>query len=451
MESALIAAYIALMVFIGIRAMMKIKNKDDFFIADRRGGLFYISGSLIATILGSSAILGTINLSYHMGWASSWLLVSGAIGLFALLPLSKKVRRFGKYTLPQMIGDFYGETAQNLSSILIPIAWIGVIVAQIIGSAQILTAFIGLSYTTSAIISGMVFILYTVIGGQFSILKTDFIQTIFILGGFLILAIFLYHTTDIPLSNLSNQSYPFNNNFKTFDLIVLLFTYSSTFFVGPDIYSRLFSAKDEKTAFNSVLITAIVILLMAFLLSFIGVYSAYHFPEISQHNSTSLVSIIQTHFPFWLSGVVVAAMLSAVMSSAATTLLTASTIVGEQLKIKSLSYDIHYTRIIIVVFGAISILFATIITSIVNSLLLSLSFYSGAFIIPVAAGLLGWRTSNSISITAILTGGMTAFIGKLCLLYIPDSSIGYIFIFGAFILNAGILFLPDLIIKRTKP
>ena len=144
----IIIVYIVSMIVVGIISSRKIKSEGDFFVAGKKGSVWQITGSLLATILGSSAILGTADLALTQGWAASWLLLCASFGLFMLVPVSMKVRRLGKFTLPQMIGDFYGTEAKMISSLIISIAWIGIIAAQIIGAAKIMTGFTGLDYYT---------------------------------------------------------------------------------------------------------------------------------------------------------------------------------------------------------------------------------------------------------------------------------------------------------------
>ena len=127
-----VVLYFLVMVIIGLRSSRMIRTSEDYYIAGKKGGLLLVTGSLLATILGSSAILGTADLALTQGWAASWLLLCAAIGLFVLIPVSIKINRQGKYTLPQMIGDFYGKEAKALSSFIIAFAWTGVIAAQVI-------------------------------------------------------------------------------------------------------------------------------------------------------------------------------------------------------------------------------------------------------------------------------------------------------------------------------
>ena len=436
----IIIVYIVSMIVVGIISSRKIKSEGDFFVAGKKGSVWQITGSLLATILGSSAILGTADLALTQGWAASWLLLCASFGLFMLVPVSMKVRRLGKFTLPQMIGDFYGTEAKMISSLIISIAWIGIIAAQIIGAAKIMTGFTGLDYYTGVWGAGAVFVFYTVIGGQISVLKTDLYQSFIIIGGILLTAIYLLITEQVSPIVMTPLKFPFNEGFHPFDLIVLLLTYSTTFVVGPDIYSRIFCAENERIARKSVLISAFVLIPFSLCITFLGVFAAFKYPGIHRLNSSALIPVMMSTLPEWGIGLLVAALLSAVMSTGSTTLLTSATIIGDPLSdgFKH-QKSVRNTKIIMVVIGLLSILLALSIHSIIQSLLIALTIFSGAFIIPTLAALLGFATTKGRSSFAMIIGGIVALSGKIIALNGGNIS-GNLLIITGFILNALILF-----------
>lgn len=438
-----IVIYVASMIWIGIMSSRKIRTGGDYFVAGKSGSIWQITGSLLATILGSSAILGTADLALTQGWAASWLLLSASAGLFLLVPVSMKVRRQGKYTLPQMIGDYYGSEAKLISSFIIAFAWIGIIAAQMIGAAKILTGFMGLDYAMGVWGSGAVFIYYTIIGGQVSVLKTDLYQSFIIITGIMATAIYIMFSEPMPQGAMTRLNFPFNEGFGPFDLIVLLLTYSTTFVVGPDIYSRIFCAENEKTARNSVLISAIVLIPFSLCITFLGVFAAYKFPELHQQQGSALIPVMINALPEWGVGLLIAALLSAVMSSGSTALLTSATIISDPVS-KGLEHDDskRNTKIIMLIIGLLSIFLALSVQSIIQSLLIALTIFSGAFIVPTAAGLLGFRTGKLISSAAMITGGTIALIGKIMALK-GDNITGNTLIISGFILNAAILFIGN--------
>lgn len=440
------------MILIGIHSSKKIRTKGDFFVAGKQGNLWQITGSLLATILGSSAILGTADLALTQGWAASWLLICASAGLFMLVPVSMRVRRQGNYTLPQMIGDFYGREAKMISSMIIAIAWIGIIAAQIIGAAKILSGFTGLGYGVGVWGSGVVFIFYTLIGGQISVLKTDLYQSFLIIGGILLTALYLLFKEPVPLHQMTPLKFPFNEGFHPFDLVVLLLTYSTTFAVGPDIYSRIFCAQDEQIARKSVLISAVVLIPFSLCITFLGVFAAWKFPEIQQHNGSALIPVMLHTLPEWGGGILIAALLSAVMSSGSTALLTSSTIIGDPVS-KGLEkqHSMRNTKIIILIIGLLSIILALNVHSIIQSLLIALTIFSGAFIVPTIAGLFGFSTSRTQSSSAMISGGIIALTGKIIALNGCSKS-GNLIIIAGFIINGLLLFYrkPEPFTKSTK-
>jgi solute:Na+ symporter, SSS family len=432
--------YLLLMLFLGIRSSRKIRTNRDYYIAGRNGNVWLITGSLLATILGSSAILGTADMALAQGWAASWLLISAAIGLFILIPFSELVRKQGKYTLPEMIGDFYGKEAKLISSLIISTAWIGIIAAQIIGAAKILQGFMGFDYALGVWGSGLIFIFYTVIGGQVSILKTDLYQSFIIIAGILITALFILFSEPAPIDGMTKLKFPFNSNFHPFDLVVLLFTYSTTYIVGPDIYSRIFCAESKTVARKSILLAAVILVPFSLCITYIGVFASFKFTGLNQLHSSALIPVMIHTLPDWAIGLLIAALLSAVMSSGATTLLTSALIISDPVSNGLDSKNsLRNTKLIMLIIGLLSILLSLKVTSIIDSLLIALSFFSGAFIVPTLAGLFQFRTNRWQSITAIVTGGFTALAGKIFCLF-GDRLNGNVIIISAFLINALILF-----------
>ena len=355
------------------------------------------------------------------------------VGLFVLIPISKYVKRFGNYTLPELLGTFYGRKAEFISSLIIPIAWLGIIAAQIIAAAKILSGLGFIDYSNAAILSGAIFIFYTLLGGQLSILKTDALQSVLIIVGLIALIFFSFQSSTFAYFEKPEISSLFNSSFSAFDLIILILTYSVTFVVGPDIYSRVFCAKNEKTASRSILIVALILIPVSFGLTYLGIIS-------QQTQDTGIVSFAQNLLPGWAYGLFIAALLSAVMSSADTTLLTSSMIFN-QLFTGNLDNknSLKSTRWIVVFMGILSIVIALFVTSIIQALLFALTFFSGAFVIPTLAGLLKIKVNKNRVIYAIIIGGLVALCGKIVHNFY-DEILGNIIIVSSYLINILILF-----------
>jgi solute:Na+ symporter, SSS family len=151
--------------------------------------------------------------------------------------------------------------------------------------------------------------------------------------------------------------------------------------------------------------------------------------------------------PEWATGFLVAALISAVLSTAATTLLTASMILSELFK-KDINNQKSFkqTKTFIILIGLLSMVISLKITSIVSSLLLALSFYSGAFIIPMVAALFNFPYNKQFSIAAMISGGTLALTGKLLMTY-HHAEAGQIILISGFVVNAILIFIP---VKKSE-
>jgi len=439
MTTIVLISYFILLAFIAFRSYLNVSNFSDFFIAHKKGTFVAVTGSLIATILGGSAVIGAIDAGRTMGWATSWYMLCASIGLLALLPLTKRISKIGRFTLPDLLEDLYGKQAKKIASFVIPVAWLGIIAAQLIAAARILQSFAGIEYTTGVLLSGFVFTAYTIAGGQISILKTDFVQSILIIAGLMLLVIFSFWHLPVEEVKSFPLKLPFNVHFKPIDLFILLMTYSTTFTAGPDIYSRIFCASDEKIARKAILTTELGLIPVALMIGYLGVLGAVL--NGTESPGATLVEISQTVLPVWVIPVIVVALLSAVLSSADTTILSASIIIADRIEKSKFGINtLKTTRLIILFVGILSMFIAIQFTSIIGMLLLALTVYSGAFILPILLGLSGIHSHPKYVSAAIISGGLTALIGKL-LLGTRGESWSNGIIIGAFAINALLLLL----------
>ena len=398
--------YLAAAAVIGCLCARSIQTPDDYYVAGRRTGVLYLTGSLLATILGSSAILGSIDMAYEKGWAGAWLLVCGALGLLALLPIVNVVAGFRGYNLSMLIGKFYGDAVKKMSGAVIAIAWLGVIGAQLIGAAKITSGMFGIPYFGAVIAIGLTLVFYTAAGGQFSIIRTDVLQIMLIVLGLLPVAVISF------LRSPSLAAAPmFSPSFRSVDLIAMLFSYSSTFLVGPDIYSRLFCAKDTATARKAVAATALTLVIVAFLLAFVGIYGARFYKNAG---GSVLFAIAKGELPPVATLVLYFAMLSAIMSSADTTLFTAGGLLSQFFRDKMDSPEsVRITKCCIAALGVAAIVIAICFNSILTVLMFALGVYAGAFVVPILWGLLGFACDRRYAVIAIVAGGALALVGKI--------------------------------------
>lgn len=406
--------------FLGVIAIgtvntFRVRTPDSFFVADRNSGSLSTGGSLTATIIGGSSTLGLAGLAFSKGITGAWWLLVGAIGLFCLLFFVKRIKEHKVYTLPELLGKWYGETVRKAASILIAFAWLGIVGAQVSAAGRLISTFFPGNVSIWILISGSVFILYTLAGGQISVIKTDLAQAVLIVIGILTASL-------LGLSrvgwlnglheklNLSYFYFPVTTNFTLKDLTVLILVVGTTYLIGPDMISRIFCSRTVKTSKRGIAVSILIIVPMAFIIAFIGIEAKALFPGTSGEAAFPL--IIREVLPPVLGALTITALLSAFLSSADTTLLTLSAIVSIDIfgirKRKILIY-----RLTVLISGIFALVIGIFSGGIISSLLLGYSVFSGGLAVPIIAALAGKPLSKPAALASIITGGVAAFIGKI--------------------------------------
>ena len=433
--------YLVFLIAIAVRSARRVRDIPDFFVARKGASAKAVAGSLVATILGGSAVIGAVDSGSRLGGAASWFMLVGALGLVALIPFAGRAYSHGKYALPDLVENLYGKGPRLVASLVIPVAWTGIVAAQIIAAAKLLMTFTSLSYTAAAVIAAAVFTGYTLAGGQLSILRTDFLQACLIILGLLLVAGFALFDGSLdvetrPLSEILQQApaFPFNTNFTPLDLFLLVLTYGTTYTAGPDIFSRMFCAKDTATAKKAIAMAAATLVPVAFVIGFLAVYGV----GLANVQGARITAIAAQVLPTPLIPLIALALLSVVLSSADTTLLSSSVIICRLFRLGE-GGRISRARLVILLNGVVALLLALVFTDIIGTLLLALAVYAGAFTVPILWGLLGHRAKPKFVAAAIVAGGALALAGKLCPAGMLGSHTGDILMISAFAVNAAIL------------
>jgi solute:Na+ symporter, SSS family len=449
----IITVYFGSIILIGTLSHRKQWRLADYLVAGRKYSTFFIAGSLLATIIGGSATIGLAGLGFSKGLSGSWWLLVGSLGLIVLgILFAKKVRTFGLYTLPELVEKQYGRNVALAASILIVIAWIGVTAGQILAAGKILSV-IGMgSPAIWMIIFTLIFVGYTLAGGQYAIIRTDILDIILIFGGiFTGLAVLLWKIGGIeglaaalPASKLS---FPFSPDFNGMDLLSYLLLVGLTYVVGPDMYSRLFCARDVQTARVSVFWAALFLIPFAFGITLLGMGAFALFPGISPEQAFPM--LITNVLPPLAAGIVLAALISAVMSTASSTLMSAGAIlsvdiIGYFKKTLPANRSLALSRWGILIIGIASLGLALKLTSVIGALLFAYTIYTCGVILPVIAGFYKdkLKVTPTAALFAIIGGGFAGLASKIW-------SIKYLDL-GALLISGLILLLVSLIENRIK-
>ena len=138
-----IACYLVLLLSMGVFLAKRIKSKEDFFVAGRRLTAPILVGTLLATWIGSGDIFSVADLSYHHGYSSLIGSAGGWIGIIIVYFIAARVRRFGQFTVPDILEARYNRWARLLATVTTIIAYITIVSYQFRGGGWVINIISG--------------------------------------------------------------------------------------------------------------------------------------------------------------------------------------------------------------------------------------------------------------------------------------------------------------------
>lgn len=319
-----VVVYLVFISVFGIYLSKKVKNQADYAVAGRSLPIYVLVGTLIATWLGAGTIMGGGNsLGYSFGFGVAIVFsLSSPVGQVILTLLSKKIRRQNAQTVPEVIERVYGSGARFISTLIILLAYLGIVAYQFLGVGNLLNSTLGISVETGTIIAFVVIVVTSLFGGLYSVAYTDFISTIMIVAGLVIgvpLAISHAGGMSAIVAALPEGHMGFGS--LSFTQVLGFFLPTFIYLMGDQtMYQRFFAAKDEKTASIGGVWWAALTLLIGITISFAAVTSRALYPDIKP--AQAFIHLAQHGMPMVIGGVAVAAVAAFIVTTANSFLLS---------------------------------------------------------------------------------------------------------------------------------
>ncbi|MBO4318450.1 MAG: hypothetical protein J5855_09300 [Mailhella sp.] len=384
--------YLAVLSAIAFFARSRVRTFSDFVIAGGRQGAFWITLSTLAGIVGGSATFGIMTLAAKHGFAAFWWLGAGSIFLILQgLLVSERARALDVSTLPELAGKTAGRQPRVFIALVIAISWTGIIAAQFSALESLFTPLLPESLKNiSLFLVSFTVIVYTAAGGQISVLRTDALQFAILMIGVLFTCAWLWRGGD-PAGQITLSA----GSFARLEFTAFLLVTGLPYFLGPDLLSRGFSARDGKTARRSATIAAVVLFFFAVPMALIGVWA-----KENGISANPLPVIISEYVPAPLGCLLFLGLISALISSADTCLLSVASIVENDLIGGS---NIRRTRVILIAAGAISAGIAFFRKDVTGLLLSAYSVYVPGVVFPLFTCLM-FASKRPVSRNLVLTG-----------------------------------------------
>ncbi len=411
----ILVVYLAVMLLISILDLKNTRDFRHFAVAGKDQGTLSVSMTLLATVLGASTTIGITDTVYNIGFPGIWWLAFGALGLLLQsLILSKKVRTLNADTLPHLARIVAGPAAEVLLASIILISWVGVVAGQIVAMNSLVTFATGTTSKWLLFAIALIVILYTVLGGQMSVVKTDRIQLVIILAGVVFTFFWLFGGESGSFGEALSHAELVNDSYPPTNLFTQLFVIGGVYFLGPDILSRNFLSRDTRTAGRSAAIAAGVLILFAFLITMIGMWARLHIAPEDLGGQKTLMYVIGG-LPRWLKIVMSLGLLSAILSSTDTCIINAATIGVRDILRKE---KVAYVRIGVILIGlaatAIALFGSGNIISILSG---AYSIYTPGVIFPLLTAILcygKYDLRRGVWLGAVITGGVFGILSTFC-------------------------------------
>ena len=405
-------AYLVVFIVIGILDIKNIKSFTDYSVAGKKQSSLAVVMTLLATVVGASTTIGITTTVYNIGFPGIWWLAFGAIGLILQsVFLSRKVREIGADTLPDLAGRIAGRPAEIIISLIIVISWVGVIAGQLVAMNSLITFALGKSSTVIFAITSVIVIAYTAIGGQMSVVKTDKVQLFIILIGVAICMGYLYITKGENNATIMQNVELLNDQYKASNLFTQFFVIGGVYFLGPDIMSRNFIAKDGKSAKSAAWIAGVVLFAFSVVITLIGMWLRYNVTPEEMNGLGPLMYAVSI-MPKWAAILLIFGLLSAILSSTDTCIINASTIFVKDILKKE---SVAGVRITVIVIGLISLTLALFGQGDIMSLLSgAYSIYTPGVIFPLMVAIFAYKKRGlnlGIWIAADVAGGLFGILG----------------------------------------
>lgn len=370
--------------------------------------------TFLAANLGAGSTVGAAEFGYTSGLPAWWWVGSAGIGSLALaFAVGPRLHRIAKarglYTVGDYLESRYGRTTRLVVAAILLVGAPAILAGQIIAAGLVLQAAIGLPKAWGTAIGGALATVYFAMGGLRSASWVNSLQVAVKAVGFLVAVPWMIRssggwaaiaaaTADDTALSIGGAGFG-----ETAQLVLML---APAFVVSPGLVQKLFGARDAHAVRVGLGLQAAALLAYAILPVLLGMAARVHFPELADPGS-ALVKLFTEVAPLWLGALMLAAILSAEVSSADAVLFMIATSLARDVleplyrgKLTDRS-RLALARYSALGAGALGVLLANWFQSILSALSFFYSLLTLTLFVPLLAGLFWSRPGQSVALLAI--------------------------------------------------
>ncbi|TMH78304.1 MAG: sodium:solute symporter [Betaproteobacteria bacterium] len=426
---ASVAVYLLVTIAIGLWAAMRVKNSRDYVVAGRSLPLYMNTATVFATWFGAESVL-----SVSIEFSKSGLggIIADPFGSSVCLVIVALLFARAFYRMDLLtIGDFYrkryGRAMELGTSVIIAISYLGWTAAQLTALGLVFSTLTGsaVSLQTGIVISGIIVLAYTIWGGMWSVAMTDLFQSVMIIVGLGVIAWFVGDMAGGPGKIIAVAAeagkfefWPRGGAKEWLAFVTAFLTLAIGSIPQQDIFQRVTSAKNERTAVAGSLLGGAVYFSFVFVPIYIVGAGLLIDPSLgallsaqdARETQRLLPEFILGHTPMWIQVLFFGALLSAILSTASGAIIAPTSLCTENI-IRPLYPNMSdrqfllTLRIVLMSFTFAALVFAlnskqTMYDMVQNAYAVTLV----AALVPLAAGIFWKRANNAGAILSAVFG-----------------------------------------------
>ena len=434
--AVVILGYMALTVFIGLFASHRKKKKaalqsnDDFLLASKSLGPFVLAATLFAANTGGASTMGVANNVRTQGLSAAWWVIAAGIGFFLVSFIAPYFRRARSSTVPGIVGLRYGKASHMFTAFTSISALFMATGAQIIGTASIISVIAGLDFRIAAILTTIVVLLYTMLGGFKAVASANILHLLTIVFGMAIAMFVMVNNPEVggfgslfaradEMSAVHEQGLDFLSMTAVGLPAIIGFVamYCFTFPTGQEIVQGYCSAKDGKSAKLGSIIAAAVSAAYAIVPAMIGLVAVTFVDGFLETggNAMAMATMAFTH-PV-IAGVVLSSLVAATVSSASGNMIGTATMFTNDVYrpyiskgVKDDNREIAASRIAMVSVGLVGLIVALVASNLIAVMMTAFALRSAGPFAAFVCGLFYKNVTVRAGFVSILIGTLIAAI-----------------------------------------
>ncbi len=393
-----------------------------------------LAGRSLPIVLSSAALFATWFGSETVFGASSEFLKGGLYGVIedpfgAALCLilfgaffARKLYNMNLLTLGDFFKVRYGRRTELFASICLAPPYVGYIAAQLVAMGLIMNVVTGMELWIGVVVSSVVVTLYTYIGGMWAISITDFIQSIIIIIGLLVLAVIMAEKAGgvfTVLSEVPKENFRFFPKADAKEITAYIAAWSVLglgSLPSQDVFQRTMSSGSAKTAVWSCYIAAFLYLTIAMLPLFISLCTKHLYPgQLNGDTQLTLPNMVLAHTTMPIQILFFGSLLSAIMSTTSSAILAPASIFSENF-VKPLSRNkltdkqlLVLTKVSVLLFSVVGTVMACMRSNIYELVGESSILSLVSLFIPLTLGIY-WKKATSKGALLSMGLGVTSWL-----------------------------------------